>query len=64
MQVPENLNSEDVEIVDVSKGQGPWSNDEILEECNPSKDILEGLKYLGLYQYGIFVSLISILSFY
>ena len=33
MQVPENLNSEDVEIVDVSKGQGPWSNAEILEEC-------------------------------
>ena len=64
MEETENLNSEDVEIVDVSKGQGPWSNAEILEDSNPSKDILEGLKYLGLYQYGIFVSLISILSFY
>ena len=56
----ENTISEDVEIVDVTKGQGPWSNAEIFDQCNPSKDILEGLKYLGLYQYDVCLTI----SFY
>ena len=32
---------------DVTKGQGPWTNAELLDEVCLSDDALEGLKYLG-----------------
>ena len=45
--VEENYPDFEDQEFDVTKGQGPWTNEELLDEICLSDDASEGLKYLG-----------------